>query len=428
MTATHTFTQASSCTDSAIRLALSPALTPEGLDEAPSFFRGFATSPKVVARSLLTLSEITSTRYFRPVPVNAFDPVLSAHGDRLRAEVFSACGTVAARCDLLSTGLDGGEIGRGTTNVDLREEMRRALSRVRRDDLLHLDIGDHGLVASTPQRTTVERPVRMPERWPRALGNTAEISQELIPALELDRASARRLISSLPTTGAGAAAAWLSPAGELRPRPTPGTLQVAGSHRLSALRRLVVHALSVRVYASPDCVRAPEEAGAVALEVELPGARFTLTLTAETHRGFSGEGSLLLAMATPAAVDDADLLSAFLAFDPVIDARHLARGADLTVSRTTAALSMLASSGRVGWDVHSASYFHRELPYDPARQERDNPRLVGARKLRDEGAVLRDGHSAVVVSGKNRYRVGIDGSTCTCGADARLGDTVSHAA
>lgn len=45
-------------------------------------------------------------------------PALTAHGDRRRAEVFSACNGVAARLDQHACAVDGGEIGRGTTNVD----------------------------------------------------------------------------------------------------------------------------------------------------------------------------------------------------------------------------------------------------------------------------------------------------------------------
>lgn len=50
--------------------------------------------------------------------MHLLDPMLTAHGDRRRAEVFSACNGVAARLDQHACAVDGGEIGRGTTNVD----------------------------------------------------------------------------------------------------------------------------------------------------------------------------------------------------------------------------------------------------------------------------------------------------------------------
>ena len=56
------------------------------------------------------------------------------------------------------------------------------------------------------------------------------------------------------------------------------------------------------------------------------GARFTLTLSPEPYRGFSGEGALLSALAATSPADpaqatagDADLVSILLGWEPVID-------------------------------------------------------------------------------------------------------------
>lgn len=138
----------STATQDGLAFALAPALTPSGLVEEPGFFHGFAVSPQVMARGLLTLADITATRYFKYTPSPLRDPVLSAHGDRLRAECFSACNSVYARLDLLAAGFDGGEIEHGTTNVDIGLPMRRALTKVARDELVHLNIGHHGLSLS----------------------------------------------------------------------------------------------------------------------------------------------------------------------------------------------------------------------------------------------------------------------------------------
>jgi hypothetical protein len=139
----RTFQYSSLLTDGNLALALAPALTPTGVDSAPDFFRGFATQPQVLARELLVLADISSTRYFNYTPVAQRDPVLSAQGDRLRAECFSACNGVYARLDLLDASLDG-TIGFGTTNVDIGMELRAALSRIRQEDRLHVDIGAGG--------------------------------------------------------------------------------------------------------------------------------------------------------------------------------------------------------------------------------------------------------------------------------------------
>jgi hypothetical protein len=84
--------------------------------------------PQTLARGLLALADITATRYFNYTPVAQRDPVLSAQGDRLRAEVFSACNGIYARLDLLQSGIDG-KIDFGTTNVDIGLQLRTALAR-----------------------------------------------------------------------------------------------------------------------------------------------------------------------------------------------------------------------------------------------------------------------------------------------------------
>ncbi|MCL2576715.1 MAG: hypothetical protein FWE27_01505 [Defluviitaleaceae bacterium] len=102
-----------------LALSLAPALTPQGVVEKPSFFKGFAAQPKILTRGLLVLADISATRYSKYTPVALRDPILSAQGNRLRAECFSACNSVYARLDLLQSGFDG-QIGFGTTIYFLR--------------------------------------------------------------------------------------------------------------------------------------------------------------------------------------------------------------------------------------------------------------------------------------------------------------------
>ena len=156
---TRNFASASGLDAGGLALGLAPARTPDGVTEDPSFFHGFAVHPRSVAQGLVTLADITATRYFRVAPTSLKDPVLTAHGDRLRAEVFSADNSVYARLDVPADALDGGQIGRGTTNVDIGESMRRTLALVTPAELLHVDVGHRGLRASTPSSHAAERPV-----------------------------------------------------------------------------------------------------------------------------------------------------------------------------------------------------------------------------------------------------------------------------
>lgn len=373
------FTTTSSVTANRLSLALAPALTPDGPVAGPSFFHGFATEPQVLARGLLSLADITATRYFKYTPTTQRDPVLTAHGDRLRAEVFSACNSVYARLDLLDSGLDGGEVAHGTTNVDIGMVTRQALASVGRSELFHLDVGRHGLTVATPATAATERPVEMPNRWIPALGNVAEMHRRLGRAFTLDRAAARALLTSIPAATATGSAGWLTPTAagfRLAPRRTAGAVHVYGLHRLSGLKRLLPHVTGLTVYGPAD-----GEPGATAFEVELPHARLLLGITREAWRGFSGEGSLLNALADLEVTEHAALVSALLAFEPVIDVERLRRESGLAAAEVESGLAVLAASGRVGWDVHARAHFHRELPDDSERVTRDNPRVSAARRL-----------------------------------------------
>lgn len=386
-----------------LSLALAPALTPHGLVASPSFFSGFATHPQVLARCLVTLADITATRYFKYVPDAQRDPVLTAHGDRLRAEVFSACNSVHARLDLLGSGVDGGEIGFGTTNVDITATTRAFLSGIGRGSLLHLDIGAEGLSLSTPDATQAERPVVMPPRWVRAFGNAAEIHHGLVHAFTVPAAGARAFVAALPPATAGTRSGWLTPSRtgvSVGARRQASSVHVSGLHRLSAVKRLLTHVTAMSVYGPTGADQGP-----ALVQFDLPGARLSVGLTDEAWRGFSGEGALLTGMAGNQARDDAEALSSLLGFESSLDVAALSARADLTEARGRAALAMLAASGIVGWDAADESWFHRELPHDAELAERTNPRLRGARRLVEQGAVRS--------LGSDRWSVAASGTEAT---------------
>lgn len=404
------FHATSALIDDDLGLALAPALTPEGLVEAPTFFSGFAAHPLVLARGLLSLADVTATRYFQFAPASLRDPVLTAHGDRLRAECFSACNGVYARLDLLPDAFDTGELAHGTTNVDINLATRSALAKVGRGQLLHLDIGATGLTVSTPQATVVERPVEMPARWVRALGNVAELHRDLPLAVILKAPEAKALVAALPGATSTGKDGWVTPQGRISPRRVAGSVRISGLNRLNALKRLLPHVGGLSIHGTDD-------AGPVIVTADLPGARLTLGLTEEAWRGHSGEGSLLTGLSGADVLDDGDLIAALLAFQPVIDVGRLAREANLEEARVRGGLAVLAASGRVGWDAHDQAWFHRELPHDPDRVDSDNPRLVKARAMADAGLVAPapDG-SWRVTSGETVYTVrrSSSGPTCTC--------------
>ncbi|MFD8974016.1 SWIM zinc finger family protein [Streptomyces sp. NPDC059593] len=391
-------------------------LTPRGSEAHPRFFSGFLAAPQVAARGLLAVADVAAARYHQRVRPGSLDPVVTGNGDRLRFESFSGCGGVYARLDVLDEGLGGAETGHGTTNVDVNDPLREALSRMTGDDPLHLRVGPEEMAVTTLAGAVVEKKVPLPDRWLRGFAEAQVASARFDLRAELPGAEAVRFLRSLPRGQArGRGPLWIVPAGRtLRPttRPGPGAVCLPGPDRLVALERVLRHATGLRVYGPvPDGA-----ATASAWEVTLPGMRLTLTLSPDAARGFSGEGGVLEALATEDAAGDAELVAVLLAWEPRVDPADLAAQAGLTVERVRAALTRLGTAGRVGYDVAEAAYFHRELPYDADRAERHNPRLVSARRLVAEGAVELEGQLATVASGERRYRVRESGGAlnCTC--------------
>ncbi|NUT31549.1 MAG: SWIM zinc finger family protein [Hamadaea sp.] len=398
-------------------------LTPDGLDlqtsggsaAHPRFFEGFMTTPQPVAAGLLAVAEVARTRYHQRTDWASLDPVVTGSRDMLRFESFSGCCGVYARMDVLPAGLDGRTPDHGTTNVDVNNPLRLSLARISGLDPLHFAVGPDDLTVSTMDGTVVEKKVPLPGRWLRGFAEVAVIAGDLEPRASISATEAAAFLRRLPTDRT---VLWAVPSGRslrLTSRPVPGAVCLAGGGRLAALRGLLRHATSLTVFGPPARPGSPPMASAWMLET--PTVRLLLTLSPEQHRGFSGEGAVLTQLAAEDVADDADVVSALLAWDPAIDVDRLAQESGLSPTRVRAALTLLGTAGRVGFDVAEAAYFHRVMPFGTDAAAKLNPRLAHARQLVAAGAVREVGEDAEVVSGDAAYRVRVSGAQpvgCTC--------------
>ncbi|NUR71677.1 MAG: SWIM zinc finger family protein [Hamadaea sp.] len=381
----------------------------------PRFFEGFVTTPQPVALGLLAVADVARTRYYQPTSRASLDPVVTGSRDMLRFESFSGCCGVYARMDVLPAGLDGRTPDHGTTNVDVNNPLRLSLSRISGLDPLHLAVGPDELAVSTMDGTLVERKVPLPGRWLRGFAEVAVIAAGMEPRASIGAAEAADFLRRLPNDRK---ALWVVPAGRslrLTSRPVAGAVCVSGGARLATLRGLLRHATSLTVFGPPAGPGSPPLSSAWLLET--PTVRLLLTLSPEISRGFSGEGAVLTQLADDQTADDADLVSAMLAWDPVIDVDGLTAACNLPPERVRAALTLLGTAGRVGFDVTEGAYFHRVMPFGTDAAARLNPRLAGARALVDAGAVRPFADRAEVVSGETTYQVRlVDGRPvgCTC--------------
>jgi hypothetical protein len=366
-------------------LATALGLTPAGTVENPVFCTGFVSRPDVVASGLLAVADIAASRYVDAGLAKRLanlDPVVTAGGDRLRFESFSACNSVYARFDLDREGLGSSEVGFGTTNVDINLPLRTALARIGRAAALHLDVGGTELRVSTPSATHVERKVALPERWIRGLGEVPALSSALQPVTRLAGPTIGRFLGGLPQQAPPGPTLHLIPvAGGFRLArvPVPGSLLLPGSSRLRGCARVARHASRLTVFSSA--------VGTTGWVFDLPGGRFTLVLSPHPFRGFSGEGSLLSLLARGSAEADGQLLLASLGWEPVVDPVELGHRTGLRPDAVAAGLAWLAASGRLGHDLAEQRYFHRELPVDSVKVARRHPRLTEAHALLETGGV-----------------------------------------
>ncbi|NTW39850.1 MAG: SWIM zinc finger family protein [Cellulomonadaceae bacterium] len=399
-------------------LATSGGTTTRGPAAHPVFFEGFLGHPEQAAAALLAVAKVARTRFYTPpgmvaAILRAADPVVTSNVDRLRFESFSACCGVYTRYDALPGSLAGTVIESGTTNVDFNPPMRDALARIGGLEPLHLQVGND-VVVRTLDTEVIESKVPLPERWLKGFAEVQLASATVTPVFEVSAAEARRFVRALPSS-ASRRPVWVVPAGRglrLTTRPTADGVSLSGLDRLKPLEPLLRYARSLRAYAAPH-----DAQGATGVwELELADARLVLALSPESSRGFSGEGGVLWDLLDSDSADDADLVSALLAFEPRIDITRLAVQADIPEARVVRALGRLGAAGRVGYDAAEAAYFHRELPYDPERLAGMHPRLRDARALVEAGAVRIEGETAYVRSGESEHvvRSTSDGERCTC--------------
>ncbi|HEY7717756.1 MAG TPA: SWIM zinc finger family protein, partial [Pedococcus sp.] len=293
------YAAASTLTDRAdgahLGLETATGLTPTGLVERPVFFRGLLARPDVTACGLLAVADVAASRYVDAglaQRLASLDPVVTASGDRLRFESFSACNSVHARLDVLPDGLVGGEVGFGTTNVDINQPLRTALAAMGGTELLHLTVGPDELSAATPTEHHVERKVALPDRWVRGLAEVPSVTAGMREVVRLVGPQVDRLARELPRSAPPGPVLHLLPpprGPRLLPRALPGTIAIPGAARLRGAERILRHTSVLTIH--------QDEHGATSWTFDLPGARFVLVLTADPWRGFSGEGTLLARLA-----------------------------------------------------------------------------------------------------------------------------------
>ena len=406
------------------------ALAASGTNEAGRpFFDGCAQRPHELALLLRTVSDVVRSRHHVPAAMLEkilllADPVFTVSTDVLRVEGFSSCCGLYARADFDAGAFNGASLEPGSTNVDFNEGMRAALGRVRAQDGARLWVAESGVdlrvSEASHDRLASERKVQLPLRWVKSFLEVQVVQARMEQRAELSAAAGLRFLRTLPrTSGSSSESAWVVPsAGSLRltRQESSEAVRLAGFARLRALESLLTSAKSLRVYA--DAVTR-----ASAWQVELEQARFTLVLSPDTWRGFSGEGQALRALA--AGADGLARVRALLRWQSELRVAELAAAAGLEPGEAARVLARLGSFGAVGFDLARAAWFHRVLPVDLPRVaehlERQQPRLQAAERLLAAGCVAVVAQTEHEISAEvrsddvtHRVQLGAGKWRCTC--------------
>lgn len=386
--------------------------------DAPCFFWGKLKDPYITSRCLITLSNVVQSSFnLSPFQMALLkDPIVTAGNEKIRFEGFSHCAGVYARVDILPDGHDGEFPENGTTNVDFNQPMISALSGVGKLESVLLSVGKKEVAISKEGQKIVERKVPLPAKWIKGLTTVQLFLAEAEKTFTFNRIQTLQLFQSLPN-GKPKADYYLVMRGNkpvFSPVKSDNGICIGGIHRLKLLEPLLPLADELKVFPHPSMQ-------SVTWQLYFGAIRFSLSLSRDAWRGFSGEGAALDSLiedVPDAWIDAVDKFSyANQEFNPTL--LSIEEGIDLKkVGNITGRLSAM---GLLGFDLDENHFFYRRLPFKLSRILSLNPRLKDAEKLLEENKVeitLQTDNKVearVQGTGVNHFVV-IDGENekCTC--------------
>lgn len=352
--------------------------------DASCFFWGKLKDPYITSRCLITLSNVVQSSFnLSPFQLALLkDPIVTAGNEKIRFEGFSHCAGVYARVDVLPDGHDGEFPENGTTNVDFNQPMISALSGIGKLGNVVLSVGKKDVTIVNEGKKVVERKVPLPTKWIKGLTTVQLFLAEAERVFTFNRIQILQLFQSLPN-GKQKNDYYLVMRGNkpiFSPVKSDNGICIGGIHRLRLLEPLLPLATEMRVFPHPTMQ-------SVTWQLYFGALRFSLSLSRDAWRGFSGEGAALEALIEDVPdtwIDAVDKFSyANQEFNPTVLA--IEEGIDLKkIENITGRLSAM---GLLGYDLDENHFFYRRLPFKLSRILSLNPRLKDAEKLLLENKV-----------------------------------------
>jgi len=365
------------------------------------FFWGKLNDPFITARCLLTLSNVVKSSFnLSPFQMALLkDPIVTAGNDTIRFEAFSHCAGVYARVDVLPDGHDGEFLENGTTNVDFNEPMLAALNGIRRKEKVVLSVGQKEFTLSKGGQKTVERKVPLPIKWIKGLTTVQLFLADSELAFSFNRLQAIQLFKTLPKGKQKTDYHLIKRGGRLQFSPVKleSSVCIGGIHRLRLLENLLPLADKVQVYSH-------QKQQSTTWQLYFGAVRFSLSLSRDFWRGFSGEGAALEALVEDIPEHWIQYFDQFSYANQTFNPTALAIAEDLDINKVSQLTGRLSAMGLLGYDLDDNAFFYRRLPFKLNRILSLNPRLKNAE------ALIRNGKVKVLSKEDNRVEAQVEGT------------------
>ncbi|SFN83361.1 SWIM zinc finger [Chryseobacterium oleae] len=352
--------------------------------DAPCFFWGDVSQPFILARCLITLSNIVKSSFnLSPFQMALLkDPIVTAGNERLRFEGFSHCAGVYARVDVLPEGLHGEFLENGTTNVDFNQPMITALGSIRPNEKIMLSVGEKEVGLYKEEEKVVERKVPLPVKWIKGLSTVQIYLSESEKLHTFNKIQTQQLFRGIPK-GPVKSDYYLIIRGNkpmFSPVKSVDAVCIGGLNRLRLLEPLLPYIDQMQVFPHADMQ-------STTWQLYMGNIRFSFSLSRESWRGFSGEGAVLDSLIDDISDEWIDALDKYAYANQSFNPSAFAVEENISLNTTDNLTGRLAAMGLLGYDLDDHGFFYRRLPFKLNRIIGLNPRMKNAEKLIAEGKV-----------------------------------------
>lgn len=352
--------------------------------DAPCFFWGDVSQPFILARCLITLSNIVKSSFnLSPFQMALLkDPIVTAGNSRLRFEGFSHCAGVYARVDVLPDGLHGEFLENGTTNVDFNQPMITALGSIRPNEKIMLSVGEKEVGLYKEGKEIVERKVPLPVKWIKGLSTVQIYFSQSEKLHTFNKIQTQQLFRGIPK-GPVKSDYYLIIRGNkpmFSPVKSADAVCIGGLNRLRLLEPLLPYIDQMQVFPHSDMQ-------STTWQLYMGNIRFSFSLSRESWRGFSGEGAVLDSLIDDISDEWIDALDKYAYANQSFNPSAFALDENISLKTTDNLTGRLAAMGLLGYDLDDNGFFYRRLPFKLNRIIGLNPRMKNAEKLITEGKV-----------------------------------------